>query len=73
MQTGTSFKYNPGVLGDDELVRSFVVRHRCLDLILEALQENASPNNSNRHLLVVGPRGNRQDDARPSGGGGGAF
>jgi tetratricopeptide (TPR) repeat protein len=51
------FKYNPGVLGDDELIRSFVVRHKCLDLILEALKENAASASGNRHLLVVGPRG----------------
>ena len=51
------FKYNPGVLGDNELVRSFVVRHKCLELILEALRENAGAVSSNRHLLVVGPRG----------------
>jgi tetratricopeptide (TPR) repeat protein len=52
-----SFKYNPGVLGDSELVRSFVVRHKCLHLILEALKENAESASANRHLLVVGPRG----------------
>jgi len=51
------FKYNPGVMGDDELVRSFVVRHKCLELILEALKENAGSASANRHLLVVGPRG----------------
>ena len=45
------------MLGDVELMRSFVVRHQCLDLILEALRENSNSNNSNRHLLVVGPRG----------------
>jgi tetratricopeptide (TPR) repeat protein len=51
------FKYNPGVLGDSELVRSFVVRHKCLHLILETLKENAESASANRHLLVVGPRG----------------
>lgn len=55
--TTAPFKYNPGVLGDNELVRSFVVRHKCLELILEALRENAAAVSSNRHLLVVGPRG----------------
>jgi Flp pilus assembly protein TadD len=53
----TPFKYNPGVLGDDELVRSFVVRHKWLELCLEALKENVESASSNRHLLVVGPRG----------------
>ena len=51
------FKYNPGVLGDRELVQSFVVRHKSLDLILETLKENSAPASSNRHVLVVGPRG----------------
>lgn len=51
------FKYNPGVLGDGELVQSFVVRHKCLHLILEVLKENAESASANRHLLVVGPRG----------------
>ena len=50
-------KYNPGILGDDDLVRAFVVRHKCLELILETLKENAGAASSNRHLLVVGPRG----------------
>ena len=53
----TPFKYNPGVLGDSELVRSFVVRHKCLHLILETMKENAESASANRHLLVVGPRG----------------
>jgi len=59
MSTGpsTSFKYNPGILGDDALLRCFVVRHKCLDLILETLRENAGSASANRHLLVVGPRG----------------
>lgn len=50
-------KCNPGVLGDEELVGSFVVRRKCLELILEALRENSGAVSSNRHLLVVGPRG----------------
>jgi tetratricopeptide (TPR) repeat protein len=56
MDTGP-LKYNPGVLGDSELIKSFVVRHKCLELILESLKENAASASSNRHLLVVGPRG----------------
>jgi tetratricopeptide (TPR) repeat protein len=55
--TAAPLKYNPGILGDEELVRSFVVRHRWLDLILEMLRENAGSASSNRHLLIVGPRG----------------
>lgn len=51
-----SFKYNPGILGDQELVGSFVVRRRWLELLLESLLENAQ-SASNRHLLVIGPRG----------------
>jgi tetratricopeptide (TPR) repeat protein len=52
-----SFKYNPGILGDDALIRRFVVRHQCLELVLETLRENSEAASSNRHLLVVGPRG----------------
>jgi len=50
-------KYNPGVLDDEELIRCFVVRNESLDLILEALRDNASSPCANRHLLIVGPRG----------------
>ncbi len=50
-------KYNPGIFGDEELVRSFAVRQNCLELVLEALRENAAGSLSNRHLLIVGPRG----------------
>jgi len=49
--------YNPGILGDEELTRSFVVRQESLELALEALRENAASQAMNRHLLVVGPRG----------------
>ena len=48
-------KYNPGFQNDEQLVHSFVVRQGYLDLIVEALQENNGP--SNKHVLVVGPRG----------------
>lgn len=48
--------YNPGILGEEELARSFVVRQQSLEMILETLRENiGSP--SNRHLLMIGPRG----------------
>jgi len=50
-------KYNPGVLDDEELIGCFVVRNESLDLILEALRDNASSPCANRHLLIVGPRG----------------
>jgi len=53
----SSITYNPGVLGDDELIRSFVVRQRSLELILETVRENAASKGTNRHLLIVGPRG----------------
>jgi tetratricopeptide (TPR) repeat protein len=56
MEPSGRVKYNPGVLGDEELVRSFVVRQTHLDMILEAVLENSEVP-SNRHLLVVGPRG----------------
>jgi energy-coupling factor transporter ATP-binding protein EcfA2 len=48
-------KYNPGIHGDEELIESFVVRHQALELVLETLRENTD--NSNQHLLIVGPRG----------------
>ena len=48
-------KYNPGLRGDEELIRSFVVRQTELALILETIRENTG--SSNQHLLVVGPRG----------------
>ena len=50
-------KYNPGILGDDELVQSFAVRHKCLELILESLRAMHGSGHPNRHLLVLGPRG----------------
>ena len=48
-------KYNPAFLLKDELVRSFVVRHAELELIVQVLQENVTQ--SNQHVLVIGPRG----------------
>jgi len=48
-------KYNPAFLSKEELVRSFVVRHAELDLIVQVLRENVSV--SNQHMLVIGPRG----------------
>lgn len=49
--------YNPGILGDEELARSFVVRQQSLELILETLRENAASAAANRHLIMIGPRG----------------
>ena len=48
-------KYNPAFLSEEELVRSFVVRHDDLDLIVRVIRENVS--RSNQHVLVLGPRG----------------
>ena len=48
-------KYNPGFQEDDELIRTFVVRHNTLELILETIRDNTGT--ANQHLLVVGPRG----------------
>ena len=48
-------KYNPAFLSRDELVRSFVVRHVDLDLIIETIKENHT--DSNQNILVIGPRG----------------
>ncbi len=55
--TTPQITYNPGILGDEELIRSFVVRKESLELVLETLRENAASPAANRHLLVVGPRG----------------
>jgi tetratricopeptide (TPR) repeat protein len=48
-------KYNPAFLPKDELVRSFVVRHAELELIVQVLRENMTQ--SNQHVLVIGSRG----------------
>lgn len=57
MNSQISFKYNPGILGDDELISSFVVRQGHLSLILESLKENITSSGSVQHLIMVGPRG----------------
>ena len=48
-------KYNPGFLGDDEIVASFCVRNAEFESLLESL--HSSTGNSNAHSLVIGPRG----------------
>ena len=48
-------KYNPGFLGDDEIVASFCVRNAEFESLLESLR--SSTGNSNAHSLVIGPRG----------------
>lgn len=48
-------KYNPAFLAPEELVRSFVVRHIELDLIMQVIRENVTQ--SNQHIIVIGPRG----------------
>jgi len=48
-------KYNPAFLSKEQLVRSFVVRHAELGLIVQVLRENVTA--SNQHMLVIGPRG----------------
>lgn len=55
--TTAQITYNPGILGDEALARSFVVRQESLELILETLKENAASPAANRHLLMIGPRG----------------
>ena len=47
-------KFNPGFLPEDELIRSFCVRTREFESIVETLRESGD---SNRHTLVIGPRG----------------
>ena len=48
-------KYNPAFLSNEELVRSFVVRHAELELIEQVIRENVTK--SNQHVLVIVPRG----------------
>ena len=48
-------KYNPAFLPKEDLVKSFVVRHAELELIVQVLRENTT--DSNQHVLVIGPRG----------------
>lgn len=48
-------KYNPAFLTDEELINAFIVRHDDLDLIMAVIRENT--NDSNQHVLVIGPRG----------------
>jgi len=49
-------KYNPGLLRDEELIRSFVVRFRDFEWVLEVISSNTTLQ-ANQHVLVVGPRG----------------
>lgn len=48
-------KYNPAFLPLEELIRSFVVRNKEFDLIMEMIHENNG--RANQHILIVGPRG----------------
>jgi len=50
------YKYNPGFLDDDELVEHFVARKAELAILLDIIRENEK-SSSNRHVLLVGPRG----------------
>jgi len=48
-------KYNPAFLSDEELIESFVVRHTDFELITDIVRGN--DDQSNQHVLVIGPRG----------------
>jgi tetratricopeptide (TPR) repeat protein len=48
-------KHNPAFLSDDELSAAFVVRYDDLQLVVRIVRENM--NDSNQHVLVIGPRG----------------
>ncbi len=50
-----AMKYNPAFLTDEALIDFFVARHVELDLILETIRENTDE--SNQHILIIGPRG----------------
>ncbi|MCS6626466.1 tetratricopeptide repeat protein [Roseibacterium beibuensis] len=51
-----NFKYNPGFLPDGDLLTSLHVRRSDLDIVLEIVHDNHIAR-SNRHILIVGPRG----------------
>lgn len=48
-------KYNPAFLNDEELLRTFAVRHTDFDIIMRIMRENMT--NVNQHIMVIGPRG----------------
>ncbi|MFO0755035.1 MAG: ATP-binding protein [Byssovorax sp.] len=48
-------KHNPAFLTQDELIRSFVVRHTDLELIVERLHDQGE--GPSQHILLIGPRG----------------
>ncbi|MEM1116754.1 MAG: tetratricopeptide repeat protein [Bacteroidota bacterium] len=50
-----TMKYNPAFLDDETLIRTFVVRHREFDAVVEVVRENTGE--ANQHVLVIGPRG----------------
>lgn len=50
------FKYNPGFKEDRNLQDDFIVRKRELKLLLEIVEGNTGAS-SNRHVLLIGPRG----------------
>ncbi len=50
-----TIKYNPAFLSEQELIDSFVVRHKDLELVMQTICENV--NSSNQHILITGPRG----------------
>ena len=49
------FKYNPAFLSDDELLDSFCVRKKELEILMESIKENTGE--VNQHLLLIGIRG----------------
>ena len=52
---GSTRKFNPGFLTDDELVASYCVRKVEFELLVEVLRDCTET--SNPHQLVIGPRG----------------
>ncbi len=48
-------KYNPAFLSEDELVQTFAARRAELEILLQIVRENCDE--SNQHVLVIGPRG----------------
>src|SRR5580698_3064174 len=52
----SGLKYNPGLLRDEELLRTFVVRISDFEWMLEVIKANTHLQ-ANQHILVVGARG----------------
>jgi tetratricopeptide (TPR) repeat protein/predicted transcriptional regulator len=55
MSKSRLIKHNPAFLSKEELLSSFVVRTRELQLLMEIVRNNTGP--VNQHVIIIGPRG----------------